>query len=850
KAQEILRAAREKAAAVVSKGTAVVGDVAVATVSKVGGATPETVKQNVRNIAQKGRDIAASIKVRSQKSEVRSTDVIPDPWFDEDLERAAGVNKVEEPVRSPIEVPKASTSVNYIPTSDNLPRKRVTSANLGEFFDSGDELAPIDRKEQILDNLIASDSEVKKSRKGLDRLVKDRTKITAEISQNDIAIKQVERDLLAQEEKYRTLQGKAKEVDFTRTREQQASLNRDVANSERELLDLAQRQNDLRAEREKLSSYLKEQDAGINTALEQDDRITADARSRYGETAEALSKSEVRSQELEVAKQDLQLAELRNKNAQRKVSKPEELDKLKQEYEAARTAEMPEFDSGIASSKVAGLDADNLTTENIDRYQQAEAKYKTAIDNNKNAVIAANAVKAKKVAVTAAETAATAAQTTAEALYRKNVEATLLAEQGLIKSRVFGRAVLVSNTGALGKLNKVLATEISFTQAATAAKVKYAAVTTSVTKNSQGATGILAKLASIDVWGGITGGAKLAGGGIKNVGAGVANLASGVTGLSTQFLGLAGTLALPVAFGLAAFREELFGVGKEVDRIEKEYRELIASQEEIGQKYIKRAAGKELIEALDSGKDLRVEVDRLASSSRITTDEQQALAAAIDKVGSSGSNNKQAVAELRSEINKLGSTDLKKVEGSVYDVSWGQIGKDIGNMFDFVVNSGSTALQALTVKIGQNPIEIYNDTAASRDADRFLKTNNLLLEISQDTYDKQFKLRQGAFSVQTLGAIDTELQKIIATGDLFTQNRVKELAAKRGTIETTIAGLEDRLNKVNPLEREQIQLKIEAQKAELDKVKVEENAAKDRDKIVAKAIDREKEYLAEQKEGI
>lgn len=177
----------------------------------------------------------------------------------------------------------------------------------------------------------------------------------------------------------------------------------------------------------------------------------------------------------------------------------------------------------------------------------------------------------------------------------------MLAENGMYESKFFGSTLILRQEGLIGKVNKILTTNISLTKIATVAELAYAkakiavAAATNIQNIKQAFRAF--ESAVMGAGRGIKGIFNL----IKSGGVGAKSALGGIM----SPLGAMSPLLLATAGAAVVLRSELFGIGKETRKATKAYKEFLKEQEKLNISIQKRT-GLTVVEGLLNEEDYRV----------------------------------------------------------------------------------------------------------------------------------------------------------------------------------------------------------------------------------------------------
>lgn len=412
-----------------------------------------------------------------------------------------------------------------------------------------------------------------------------------------------------------------------------------------------------------------------------------------------------------------------------------------------------------------------------------------------------------EVMATKASEAASKKKAVTTALETKLTEQQFLAENGLYKARMFGRTVTLSEAGVIGSINKLLTTNITLTGAsavATSGLAKTKATLAAVTSLLNVQIGIeTVKLGALKRIRTLEDAYSLLSGGIGKTG-------SAIGGLLAP-LGATGPLLGVTAIATIALREEFFGLGKDARKLTKDYQEFLKEQDKLGTSIAKRTGLTAIEGKLDGNLDnagIADDLTKLKDSGALTTSEFNRLNTAFNNAADGGTNAKESLQKLRSEIKgvqadaqKVEKTFFNKVIGGIKKTP-GLIGKVIESPFVLAamgINSGlglaKSGADAFYGEPTKPKLVGYGDIQASREAYRLRDPLSVLSKFQAQAGDRFLDTTELIISYRENLVLTSEAQNKVAQGmKLSTADLANEQAAyqaKEDQNRLQIKGLED-----------------------------------------------------------
>jgi hypothetical protein len=516
---------------------------------------------------------------------------------------------------------------------------------------------------------------------------------------------------------------------------------------------------------------------------------------------------------------------------------------------------------------------------------EAVAAYKTSdIDlqtKAREARAAATSLEAKAAAVkTRAETEAAAATLLATTVDR---EATLAA-QGLAATRIFGAEVIFSTVGPLGAINTLLATQITLTQLsaiatniATASQAGFrvaikllGGVLTSpvillgaftkalsemtgsglLLKASAGIElfvtklGGIGKIKAVDVLnvlsGGIKGAANAIGGGFSTI--------VGTLGPLAPLLGVA-------AFGVAVFREELFGLRKVANEAADSLGEILKKGEEVKNQFGKEQRLVEFKSEIKPGSSTTQVEQRLTQlqlSGDLTTGQFNQLRKTLTEVGTQGQLAGEQLDKFKTQLDaiKQGATGEpeKGVLDNIGDAFKGIPGA-IGAVFDFGVNYNpitQTIAQGGSLLKGEG----FTNVAQQREADNLIQDISRISQVREALGSAKFSTDSQISRFKNAQGLTPELNKKIDKGDTVTVQDLEVqdsiVAGQKAQNENLISGLDKEIEKQQKIAEQIKDPELKASfKSQIDQLQVERIGLEKRNEALKQGNEEYRKYYLE-----
>jgi Phage-related minor tail protein len=777
---------RAKATTLLGKATAAVGNTAASVVGKFGSSSSDVVRENLENIKQQavatGKATAQSVKnIAKGVAEVAFPDERPltlSERLKDSRSSATGVDRITQEAKSVVD-----TIVGGKP--------RIEGGKPSEKEDIKQEKELEKSPDQILEGLAAKEKNAAKARSIASKDIDERDRLGAQLDRRTKLVESATRELEERQKKLELVKSQA--------------------------LDLFSAPDATDSEKSAKIKDLSEAEARVKTAnnsLSEREFQLRDTNTKY---IIAENRAKVSSIALD-------------------------------EATAAAKVKLVPLSNALVAADVAQANAKKLAEAAIVANTRAEllenqvGASSAAIIEAKNAAIVAN-TNAQNAA-----TIASTRRATADRLYTQNLLASELAEKGLARARIFNRDLTYATTGVVGGLNKVLAASVGVTQAASGSKLGLASsigfLTAAISLEN-----ILLKAQEAAFIGNIAlGKTKGAITGLGNIAKGAAGAIGQLLapiGLAAPLL-IAGAGAAVLfreeIFGVGAEARKLSAefakfaslqeklkqkyfrqvtvnrflsetargefsnlLGGELSSLDaktqKQTRNAI-EQTRAAQVEAKEATSvlkkevtsigsakpiQSFIEKIDTAStgELKLELKSLTTQGIITEDQQKRLAESIDRVGQKSENAKNALADLRAELDKLGDKKPLEVEGGIFD----KIGGFFGSILPATgkaIDEGAATVSALARsgvdlattplsknsrdRLGRGGSAYLEEAKVSREADRYLKSLNELASINSESNTIYSESSQNARVYADKLALIPELQEKIARGEKLTKN--------------------------------------------------------------------------------
>jgi TP901 family phage tail tape measure protein len=546
----------------------------------------------------------------------------------------------------------------------------------------------------------------------------------------------------------------------------------------------------------KRTRQLKNAELARNKVLEQSNKVI-ELRGQVNEDFLAgLSTEEQRKKKLiEVHKLEEKAKETATIASEREAAVSVTSAKIKAQENVVRTAS-----SNLARAEARATNEllpVAIARTNADISQKVATEAATIAAHKRNLAIALEAKfgsqsKAVSVALTqarAAEANAANLQAIADgklAAFRTAHGATVraldLAERGLAEARVFGRTVILTTTGPLGQLNLLLTKNITVAGVATKANQLYNLSLIRLQKINLSTIKLgLQNLANVaGTVGGVfktvgTRGLTIFAGGVKGLVGGVGTLVSS--------MGLLGPAIAVVGLGAIAFREQLFGLGKEARRVTKITREINEEAKRLDVQLRRTTGLKGLTQDLsefteDSSRaevagELQKRLEELQETGAITSNEFSKLTQGVKEFAAGSGDSAEEIQELNRQINDVVNPDTNKAKSG-----FGQIGSAIGTLFSGIGEGVGDLIDTpgMIVEAFRDPSLLFGDiaelkevTQTNKDIDLVIQSMEEMNQIVNRGHERVIETNIGLNQYQDSLAISKEVQDKIARGQKLTQ---------------------------------------------------------------------------------
>lgn len=518
--------------------------------------------------------------------------------------------------------------------------------------------------------------------------------------------------------------------------------------------------------------------------------------------AEALNKVALKKQQLTQANNTLALTEhkLRSLNTEGMVLKNRlqlQENNLDQARLVAKAKYAPLAKAIAASQKAEALATQAATTAKIAKLKADETEIAYGA-RSKVTLLAKRDAYLANIAATNASKLATQKNLAVKELESKLTLKQTLAEQGLYQARIFGNTVTLKNVGLMGNINRLLTVNLLTTKAAVIAETAYAkakagVVAISNIRNIQiGVEEI--KLAALNA-------KSIAGGFFNLLSSGASSAGSAIKGLLSPLGALAPILGVG-AIATIALRSEIFGLGKDVRKLSKEYKQLLKEQEKLSINVQKRS-GLTQIEGLLGDNNLSEANKTLISlndSGALTSEEFKRLSNAFDKAADSSNKTKDNLIDLQAEIKKTKAGAVEAEKG-IFNSLVDGIKKTpalIGKGLDQGLNTQAAILNQIPNLILGKGFTTTADVQIDREADKITETlgvlGNAQASAGKRTFDTTVAIKEYKDNLALTSIAQEKVAKGIKLSSADIKNEEETFKAKNDLNRQQIEILEKQIS--------------------------------------------------------